>query len=89
MRFDITTDNQGETMSKTIEIEAKEYKRLLKADYKLTLLENGGVDNWDWYVDALYPDDAEQGDENYEQYCDRLDVEYPDTTENQPTKPRE
>lgn len=31
---------------------------LLKEEQKLTLLENGGVDNWEWYGDSLNPDDG-------------------------------
>ena len=31
---------------------------LLREEQKLTLLENGGVDNWEWYGDSLNPDDG-------------------------------
>lgn len=29
---------------------------LLREEQKLTLLENGGVYNWDWYGYSLFPD---------------------------------
>lgn len=38
-------------MSKTID--DKEYARLLKAERKLSALEAGGVDNWEWYSESL------------------------------------
>lgn len=56
----------------TILIPKKEYAKLLKADTKLNLLENAGVDNWDWYGDALNPD----GEQSYSDYCDEIDKEY-------------
>lgn len=31
---------------------------LLREEQKLTLLENGGVDNWEWYDDSLNPDNG-------------------------------
>lgn len=31
----------------------KEYEDLLMAEAKLNLLENGGVDGWDWYEASL------------------------------------
>lgn len=36
-----------------ITITKKEYERLLDAKLQLTCLEAGGVDNWDWYDDAM------------------------------------
>ena len=36
-----------------IEISAKRYADLLKAEYVLGCLEAYGVDNWTWYDDAL------------------------------------
>lgn len=36
-----------------VKIEYSEYKKLLKRDEKLTALENGGVDNWEWYSESL------------------------------------
>ena len=40
----------------TIEITKKEFFNLKLAWYKLKFLEMGGVDNWEWYTDSLYPD---------------------------------
>lgn len=37
----------------TVIIEVKEYMHLKERDEELTLLENAGVDNWEWYGDAL------------------------------------
>jgi hypothetical protein len=36
-----------------IEITKAEYDRLVDRDFKLTCLENGGVDNWEWYSESL------------------------------------
>lgn len=36
-----------------VKIEYSEYEQLLKRDEKLTALENGGVDNWEWYFESL------------------------------------
>jgi hypothetical protein len=37
----------------TVTIPLKEYEWLQKRDEKLSALENGGVDNWSGYSDAL------------------------------------
>lgn len=42
-----------------MEISKEDYFRMKSAEVKLTLLEHAGVDNWDWYGDALNPDDEE------------------------------
>jgi hypothetical protein len=39
--------------SKTITISVEEYNRLVNAEKKLNCLESAGVDNWDWYDDAM------------------------------------
>lgn len=36
-----------------VEITVKEYKRLLESQRILDALEAAGVDNWEWYGDAL------------------------------------
>lgn len=36
-----------------MQITEEEYNRLCDRDNKLTALENGGVDNWEWYSDSL------------------------------------
>lgn len=38
---------------KKILITKAEYERLLDRDEKLTALEEGGVDNWEWYEESL------------------------------------
>lgn len=43
----MTNPEQTATISKT------EYNQLLADARKLTCLENGGVDNWEWYSEAL------------------------------------
>lgn len=37
----------------TITITKKEYQSLLQDSRKLAALENGGVDNWEWYSESL------------------------------------
>jgi hypothetical protein len=36
-------------------ITKKEYEYLLQSDFKLQCLEEGGVDNWQWYFESLEP----------------------------------
>ena len=55
----------------TIKIGVEEYKNLLKAKYKMILLESGGVDNWEWYGESLNPD----GYQSYADYCEEIDEE--------------
>jgi hypothetical protein len=43
------------TEDNLITISKKEYLRLRKAEEELTRLENGGVDNWEWYGESLNP----------------------------------
>lgn len=40
-------------MTKYYLIEEKELFDLLRADLRLTALESGGVDNWEWYGESL------------------------------------
>lgn len=56
----------------TIIILVSEYKELLKNAEKLRRLEDGGVDNWEWYSDSLYPDE----EESYDAVCDELDQRF-------------
>lgn len=57
-----------------VTISKEEYLRLLKSEEKLSLLEAGGVDNWDWYSESLFPDCDESGNgEDYDQACERLE----------------
>lgn len=46
------TNYRGVNVMK-IEIDRKEYDRLLDRDRMLEALENGGVANWEWYSDSL------------------------------------
>lgn len=41
------------TKEETINIPLAEYKDLKQAALKLQCLKNAGVDNWDWYDDAM------------------------------------
>ncbi len=40
-----------------------EYEDLLDAEAKLSALEAGGVDNWEWYGDSLQEYYKKKGDE--------------------------
>lgn len=40
-------------------IDGKRLASLLRKEWKLAALENGGVDNWDWYGESLFPDEGE------------------------------
>ncbi|QWK78602.1 hypothetical protein [Ochrobactrum sp. BTU1] len=52
----------------TVTISKKEYDSLLDSSNKLNCLENGGVDNWEWYYESLkqggYFEDEEDEDED-------------------------
>lgn len=43
----------------TVTIPAGEYDYLKSRDAELTLLENAGVDNWEWYGEALRGDEED------------------------------
>lgn len=51
------------------QIENAEYERLKRDSLKLQALEEGGVDNWDWYGDAI---------ERYEELCTEAGLESED-----------
>jgi len=40
----------------TITITKREYFELKCAEIQISMLEAGGVDNWDWYGEALNPE---------------------------------
>lgn len=46
-------------MSDKIEITKEEYVRLKIGEIKLDRLENGGVNNWEWYDESLNPEGEE------------------------------
>jgi hypothetical protein len=46
-------------MTDYVTITAKEYEELKARDDELTLLENAGVDNWEWYCEALRGQDED------------------------------
>lgn len=46
-------------VTELITIPRKEYYNLRLSAEKLRLLINGGVDNWDYYSDALHQDEGE------------------------------
>jgi len=41
----------------TVTITKKEYEELLESADTLRKLENGGVDNWEWYHESLTAED--------------------------------
>ena len=50
----------------TVQITMKELKRYQERDRKLSALENAGVDNWEWYGDAMTEfEDEETAEEIY------------------------
>ncbi len=54
---------------KTVTIDEKEYKSLLKDSLKLSMLEGAGVDNWGWYGEALYPDN----EKGFSELCEEIE----------------
>lgn len=58
-----------------IVISKKEYVQLLKDSLQLSLLESGGVDNWEWYSESLRNEQAGGGPTFWDQ-CDELDEKY-------------
>jgi len=44
-------------MADKITISKTEYYNLKCSQAKLEMLECGGVDNWEWYGESLFPDD--------------------------------
>ena len=53
-------------LQETVQITMKELKRYQERDRKLSALENAGVDNWDWYDDAMADlEDEETAEEIY------------------------
>ncbi len=62
----------------TITISKKEYFDLRLASAKLLMLESGGVDNWEWYGESLFPDDSSFDDgaiPNFETIEEKLRIE--------------
>lgn len=51
----------GELFLHMTPVTKKRYRELLEKEIKLDMLEAAGVDNWDWYDDALNPD----GEDSY------------------------
>lgn len=51
--FNAERHNMEEVMEETVTITKQEHERLLKAAAKLSWLEDGGVDNWEGYEDAM------------------------------------
>ena len=55
-----------------MEISKERLINLLKAEAKLDFLESAGVDNWDWFGDALYGDHLEL---SYAEICEDIEKE--------------
>lgn len=63
-------------MSKKYLVDENILAELLREEQKLKLLENGGVDNWEWYGDSLNPNnDIIDGDITYEEIMNMSDNE--------------
>lgn len=58
-------------MEGNITITKKEYFGLRKAEMEMSLLERGGVDNWEWYGESLNPD----GEDEIDIKCKKLEKE--------------
>lgn len=56
-------------MSKIIYlVDESRLAELIREEQKLKLLENGGVDNWEWYEDSLNPNNGIiDGDTTYKE----------------------
>ena len=53
-------------LQETVQITMKELKRYQERERKLSALENAGVDNWEWYGDAMAEfEDDETAEEIY------------------------
>lgn len=59
----------------TITISKSEYRQLLKVEARMQLMEEGGVDNWQWIHESLYGDHLDQ---DLEQLEEAIDKEYAD-----------
>lgn len=53
-------------MEKTYQISESELVELIHDSMKLCALENGGVDNWEWYGASIQDFEEANGDELYE-----------------------
>lgn len=63
-------------MSKKYLVDENRLAELIRKEQKLKLLENGGVDNWEWYGESLNPDDGViDGDITYDDIMDMSDSE--------------
>ena len=61
----------AETYVEGIKIPREEYFKLRCDQIQLNLLENGGVDNWEWFGESLNP----ENDKSYEDYVRELKEE--------------
>lgn len=59
-------------MIETIEIPCLEYFNLRKDSEMLSRLEQGGVDNWEWYGDSAFGEDKQDWDEFEEDLKDEI-----------------
>ena len=55
-----------------MEISKERLINLLKAEAKLDFLEGAGVDNWEWFGEALHGDDLES---SYSEICEDIEKE--------------
>lgn len=59
-----------------VEISKERLAELLRKEQELRLLENGGVDNWDWYDYSLNPDDGITYDDIQDMSNDKVIEKY-------------
>jgi len=60
-------------MDGDVTISKDEYVRLLLRETELDMLEGGGVDNWDWYSDSLYPEEGDTFDDYEKQIMNHVE----------------
>ena len=58
----------GINIGDTVTISKEKYYDLLVARQTLLMLEGGGVDNWNWYCESLWPGEDEGGGETIDDY---------------------
>jgi hypothetical protein len=49
----LTMQQEKKSMPKMVTLSEDRYKYLQRRDAELSALEDGGVDNWDWYYESL------------------------------------
>jgi hypothetical protein len=63
---------------KYITITLEEYRNLRYNEAELRMLDAGGVDNWEWYSESLYPSEHYSNGENIDTIKEEIDKELAD-----------